>query len=138
MGVDGLAERLDALGDERLVRRARHVVTEDARVLDACVALREDDFRTLGGLMTASHASMRDDYEFTEASVDLTVEVALANGATGARMTGGGFGGCVLVLTPVEALDAIGAAVSAAFADSGRDAPATFVARPAAGAGRLS
>ncbi|MCW3157516.1 galactokinase [Micropruina sonneratiae] len=138
VSVEGLDERLEALGDERLVRRARHVVTEDARVLEACTALREDDFRALGELMTASHASMRADYEITEASVDLTVEVALAQGAAGARMTGGGFGGCVLVLAETGQLDAIGTEVTAAFTDSGRKAPPLFVARPAAGAGRLT
>ena len=138
VAADGLAERLAVLADDQLIRRARHVVTEDQRVLDACAALRADDFAALGALMTASHVSMRDDYEITEPSVDLTVETALAHGAAGARMTGGGFGGCVLVLAALDRLDEIGAAIRAAFADSGRPAPATFVARPAAGAGRLA
>ncbi len=136
--MDGLAERLAVLDDDRLIRRARHVVTEDQRVLDACAALRADDLAELGQLMTASHESMRDDYEITEASVDLAVEVALAEGAAGARMTGGGFGGCVLALAEMDLLDPIAAAVTQAFLDSGRTAPATFVARPAAGAGRLN
>ena len=138
VAADGLAERLVSLGDERLVRRARHVVTEDQRVLDACAALRADDLPRLGELMTASHVSMRDDYEITEESVDQAVEVALANGALGARMTGGGFGGCVLALASLDDVDTIAEAVTREFARSGRDAPATFVARPAAGAGRLS
>ena len=138
VAADGLAERLASLGDERLVRRARHVVTEDQRVLDACAALRADDLPRLGELMTASHVSMRDDYEITEESVDQAVEVALANGALGARMTGGGFGGCVLALASLDDVDTIAEAVTREFARSGRDAPATFVARPAAGAGRLS
>ena len=137
VAASGLAERLGVLADDRLIRRARHVVTEDQRVLDACAALRADDFAALGELMTASHASMRDDYEITEPSVDLTVETALAHGAAGARMTGGGFGGCVLVLARLERLDEIEAAVRAAFAASGRPEPAMFVARPADGAGRL-
>ncbi|MFT4295224.1 MAG: galactokinase [Micropruina sp.] len=138
VAADGLDERLAGLSDERLVRRARHVITENDRVLQACAALRRDDFAALGELMTASHASMRGDYEITEESVDLTVQTALDAGATGARMTGGGFGGCVLVLAPVESLGAITAAVTTAFVDSGRSAPATFVARPSAGAGRLN
>ena len=137
VAASGLAERLGVLADDRLIRRARHVVTEDQRVLDACAALRADDFAALGELMTASHASMRDDYEITEPSVDLTVETALAHGAAGARMTGGGFGGCVLVLARLERLDEIEAAVRAAFAASGRPEPAMFVARPADGADRL-
>ncbi len=137
VAMEGLDDRLAGLPEERLVRRARHVVTEDQRVLDACAALRSDDLVRLGELMTASHASMRDDYEITEPSVDLAVEVALANGASGARMTGGGFGGCVLVLADQTRLDALAAAVTAAFVESGRSAPATFIALPAAGAGRL-
>jgi galactokinase len=88
--------------------------------------------------MTASHASMRDDYEITEGSVDLAVEVALAEGALGARMTGGGFGGCVLALAALDQVQAMADQITEAFVKSGRDAPTTFVARPAAGAGRLN
>ena len=135
---DGLDDRLGVLRDDRLIRRARHVVTEDQRVLDACEALRADDLTRLGALMTASHTSMRDDYQITEPSVDLAVETALAQGALGARMTGGGFGGCVLVLAEIDRLDEIAATITQAFLESGRSAPATFVARPAAGAGRLN
>ena len=136
--AEGLEHTLAVLRDDRLVRRARHVVTENQRVLDACAALRNGDLATLGALMTASHRSMRDDYEITEASVDLAVEVALAQGAVGARMTGGGFGGCVLALVELDRLEPIAEAVAAAFVDAGRTMPTTFVARPSAGAGRLT
>ena len=119
-------------------KRVRHVVTEDERVLASVRALDHGDFATLGGLMTASHASMRDDYEITVATVDLAVEVALAEGALGARMTGGGFGGCVLALTPVDRVEALGAAVVEAFARAGYQPPVVFVGHPSAGARRIS
>ncbi len=119
-------------------KRVRHVVTEDDRVLASVEALDAGDFHRLGELMTASHVSMRDDYEITVPTVDLAVEVALANGALGARMTGGGFGGCVLALTPSEQVASIGAAVADAFAAAGFDAPAWFVGHPSSGARRVS
>lgn len=118
-------------------RRVRHVVTENQRVLDAMTALAAGDYPGLGRLMTASHASMRDDYEITEASVDLAVEVALAEGALGARMTGGGFGGCVLALVSADRVDAVSEAVTAAFAAAGLPQPVTFLGRPSAGARRV-
>lgn len=122
---------------EQTGRRVRHVVTENQRVLDAMTALAAGDYPGLGRLMTASHASMRDDYEITEASVDLAVEVALAEGALGARMTGGGFGGCVLALVSADRVDAVSEAVTAAFAAAGLPQPVTFLGRPSAGARRV-
>ncbi|MGC3993248.1 MAG: galactokinase [Propionicimonas sp.] len=118
-------------------RRVRHIVTEDQRVLDAMDALAADDYAELGRLMTASHASMRDDYEITERSVDLAVETALGAGALGARMTGGGFGGCVLALVHADRVEATAEAVRAAFAEAGLGEPVTFLGRPSAGARRL-
>lgn len=81
----------------RLSRRARHVVTEVARVRAAVHALRSNDLAGFGGLLQASHASLRDDFDVSTPEVDRIVEMALARGALGARMTGGGFGGCVVV-----------------------------------------
>lgn len=118
-------------------RRVRHIVTENQRVLDSVAALGAGDYPRLGELMTASHASMRDDYEITETSVDLAVETALASGALGARMTGGGFGGCVLALVAADRVATVTAAVVAAFAAAGLDEPVTFLGRPSAGARRL-
>lgn len=113
LGVDALRDVTDlepALAvladDEELVRRTRHVVTENARVLEAVDALGARDWQRFGALMTASHASMRDDYEITVPTVDQAVLSALAAGALGARMTGGGFGGTVLALLPTDQLDA--------------------------------
>ena len=85
---------------EPLNRRARHVVTENARVLAAMTAMRANALDELGALWTASHASMRDDYDVSIPDIDQIVETALASpNVYGARLTGGGFGGSVIVLT---------------------------------------
>jgi galactokinase len=87
---------------EPLNRRARHIITENARVLDAVEALREGDLERLGELLNASHASLRDDYEVSTDAVEATVERLIDHGAVGARIMGGGFGGSVLALLPPE------------------------------------
>jgi galactokinase len=122
-----------------LRRRARHVVTENARVLEVVSALREGgDPGVVGPLLTASHASLRDDFQVTVPQLDVAVEVALAAGAYGARMTGGGFGGCVIALVEAVARPVVEAAVEEAFAEHGFDRPASFVAVPSDGARRLA
>jgi len=135
--LSDLAAALDRLPNDRLRRRVRHVVTEDDRVLGARRALEQGRLPDLGPLLDASHASMRDDFEITVPTVDLAVATARAHGAIGARMTGGGFGGCIIALAPVGSADRIGTAVAAAFADQGFAAPVWFLAAPSAGAGRL-
>jgi galactokinase len=130
---------LACLPDERLSRRARHVVTENTRVLDVVSALRLGaDPRRLGPLLTASHASLRDDFEVSCAELDCAVDAALAAGAYGARMTGGGFGGCAIALVEAQAVDEVTTAVARAFAARRFARPATFLATPAAGARRLA
>jgi galactokinase len=129
-----LDDALARLDDETSRRRVRHVVTENQRVLDTVAALHAGDVRTIGPLMTASHASMRDDYEITVAEVDTAVEAALHAGAYGARMTGGGFGGCVLALVDADRADATAAAIAEAFAANGFGEPKPFVAVPGGGA----
>jgi galactokinase len=94
---------------EPLGRRARHVVTENARVLAAVEALRHADLPALGALLDASHASLRDDYEVSCEELDVATATARSHGALGARMTGGGFGGCAIALRPRTA-DATGRA----------------------------
>jgi galactokinase len=136
--VVDLDATLTRLPDEVMRRRVRHVVTENARVLEAVEALRSGKVREIGPLMTASHASMRDDYEITVAEVDHAVEVALEQGAYGARMTGGGFGGCVLALVDSPSVPRVAMAVGAAFARKGFTAPSTFTAVPSAGARRIA
>jgi galactokinase len=136
--VDDLPAALSKLDDEVARKRVRHVVTEDQRVLDTIAVLRDGNVRAVGPLMTASHVSMRDDYEITVPEVDTAVEAALSAGAYGARMTGGGFGGCVLALIDTAAAASVEAAVRDAFAARGFREPVAFVAHPAAGASRVS
>ncbi|PJG84500.1 galactokinase [Conservatibacter flavescens] len=93
--------------DRDVAKRARHIVTENQRVLDAVQALQRGDLAGLGELMGQSHDSMRDDFEITVPEVDYLVELAqVAIGKSGgARMTGGGFGGCIVALAPLDKVD---------------------------------
>jgi len=136
--VTDLDASLAALPDEVSRRRVRHVVTENQRVLDTVALLRAGRYGEIGPLLTASHVSMRDDYEITVPEVDTAVSAALDAGAYGARMTGGGFGGCVLALIDAPAAEKVGTAVASAFAEAGFTAPAAFPAVPSGGATRLS
>jgi galactokinase len=122
--------------DEETYRRARHVVTEDQRVLDAVAALRADGPAAIGDLLTASHRSMRDDFEISTPGLDLAVEISVQCGATGARMTGGGFGGSVIALTPAGLIQDLRAAISNAFREQGHARPGMFTVRPSPGARR--
>jgi galactokinase len=134
-----LDDALARLDDDLLRRRVRHVVTENARVLEVVdVLLSGNDPRDIGPVLTASHASMRDDFEITVAQVDTAVAAALEAGAYGARMTGGGFGGCVLALVDADRVDAVTAALERAYRDQGFDSPAAFVTEAHDGAHRLT
>ena len=133
-----LATALARLDDDLLRRRIRHVVTENARVLEVVAALRAgDDPRTIGPALTASHASMRDDFEITVPEIDTAATAALDAGAHGARMTGGGFGGCVLALVDTDAVEPVVRAVEAAYDAAGFRPPVAFMATAADGARRL-
>jgi galactokinase len=118
-----------------LLPRARHVVTEQARVDDLVAAARARDWAVAGALMTASHASLRDDFEVSCPELDAVVETALAHGALGARMTGGGFGGSAIALVPEDLVGGVADAVEEVFSRNGWDAPAAFTTEAAAGAG---
>jgi galactokinase len=121
-----------------LLRRARHVVTEDARVLEVVATLREGrDPRDVGPVLTAGHASLRDDFEVSTPLLDATVDAALEAGAHGARMVGGGFGGSAIALVDADAVDRVRQSVAAAYRARGSAEPRTFVAVPSAGARRL-
>ncbi len=111
-------------------RRLRHVRTENARVRDAVAALERGDWDALGRLMTASHVSLRDDYEVSSAELDAAVDAALAAGALGARMTGGGFGGSAIALVRRGHLDTVTTAVTDAFAGAGHRPPEFLLAEP--------
>lgn len=136
--VTDLDDALSRLDDEVMRKRVRHVVTENSRTLEAYEVAREGRLADLAPLLDASHASMRDDYEITVDTVDLAVETARAAGALGARMTGGGFGGCIIALCRTGEGESIAREVAAAFAAAGHQAPEWFTATPAQGAGRLA
>lgn len=143
MGVPALRDvsvedlpRAAELMDDVTFRRVRHIVTENQRVLDTVRVLREQGARAIGDLLVASHASMRDDFEISVPELDTAVDAALAAGALGARMTGGGFGGAAIALVEQDAVTAVSDAVSAAFAASGFDAPTLFTVTPSPGAHR--
>jgi len=137
LSVDDLPRAQELLDDETF-RRVRHVVTEDQRVLDTVRALREQGPTAIGELMDASHRSMRDDFEISVPELDLAVETALANGAIGARMTGGGFGGAAIALIPADAVSRLQVAIDGAFAEHGFGQPVTFTVSAADGAVRES
>ncbi len=134
---DGLDAALASIGDDVIRRRVRHIVTENQRVLDTVALLQERKIREIGPLLTASHVSMRDDFEITVAQVDVAVEAALAAGAHGARMTGGGFGGCVLALVDADKAAETTAAVARAYEERGFTAPTAWTATPGPGARKL-
>ena len=135
LAVDDLGRAADVLDDETF-RRVRHVVTENQRVIDTVRNLRAEGPTAIGALLNASHVSMRDDFEISVPELDLAVETARGAGAIGARMTGGGFGGAAIALTPRALIPAVTAAVTAAFAARGFAVPDLFVVRAADGAGR--
>jgi galactokinase len=126
---------LSAVRDPVDARRARHVLTENQRVIDCVAALSSSDYSEAGRIFTASHASMRDDFGITTERIDLIADTAVRAGALGARMTGGGFGGCVIALVPHERADAVGEAVQRAVVDAGFEQPVVTRTRAAAGAG---
>ena len=133
--VGDLARAQEVLDDETF-RRVRHVVTENQRVLDTVRSLREHGAGSIGPMLDASHVSMRDDFEISVPELDLAVETAQANGAIGARMTGGGFGGAAIALVIDALVPVITKAVGAAFAEHGYRAPAIFTVHASQGARR--
>jgi len=139
IGVGDLDKAARVL-DEETFRRVRHVVTEDERVLSTVRELRagalEADPAVIGALLTASHESMRDDFEITTPALDLAAATALDAGAVGARMTGGGFGGAIIALVAGDRAARLGDAITAAFARAGFPAPQLSTVTPSAGARR--
>jgi galactokinase len=131
-------DRARGILDDVTFRRVRHVVTEDQRVLDTVRLLEADGPTSIGALLDASHRSLRDDFEVSVPELDLAVETALQNGAIGARMTGGGFGGAAIALMPIDGVSRLQVAVDGAFAEHGFGAPETFAVRPSDGALRES
>jgi galactokinase len=122
------------LPDDALRRYTRHIVTENDRVLQTVGLLRSGGLAEIGPLLDASHESMRADYRITTEQIDVMAATLRAVGAVGARMTGGGFGGCVIALIAPDAVDEAVAAVQRAMADGGYGATPAFTVRQA-GAG---
>ena len=139
LGVPALRDATpDMLGrlDGELLRRARHVVTEQQRVRRVVTALRDGDPAAVGPELTASHASLRDDFEVSTTELDAAVDAARGAGALGARLVGGGFGGSVLALVARDDLAAVGEAVTARAAREGHRVPTLREVAPSAGARR--
>ncbi|MFF3913009.1 galactokinase [Streptomyces sp. NPDC001852] len=135
---DGLDAALARLGDEEeVVRLVRHVVTEDRRVERVVELLRAGETRAIGPVLTEGHVSLRDDFRISCPELDLVVDTALANGALGARMTGGGFGGSAIVLAETADVDTLTKAIEEAFATAAFTSPRVFEAVPSAGARRV-
>ena len=137
LGVEDLRDAtegdLSLLSGEEL-KRARHVLSENARVLEAVEALENRDFDGFGRLMYASHASLRDDFEVSTPELNTFVEAAEEHGAAGARLTGAGFGGCAIALVPEGETAALTNACEQAFAERSFEEPAFYEFLPAAGA----
>jgi galactokinase len=119
-----------------LYRRCRHVISEIQRVRDAAEALQKGELRLFGELMRQSHASLRDDYEVSCPELDAMVNIASKQpGVYGARMTGGGFGGCTINLVKKEAVSRITAQIAAEYEQATRVRPEIYVSGAAAGVG---
>ncbi|WP_039916762.1 galactokinase [Cellvibrio mixtus] len=133
-----LGDLLDAEGilDDLSFRRARHVLTENARTLIAADALAKGDLSTLVKVMGESHISMRDDFNITTPTIDRLVEIiaAAGEGQAGARMTGGGFGGCVVAVAPAAVIPRLMAAVSHTYEQETGCVPTLIPAKASAGA----
>ena len=130
-----IQSRLKVPFDEVLLRRARHVVTENQRVLAATEALKTANWSTLGELLFESHHSLRDDYEVSCEELDVLVELAQAqDDVFGARMTGGGFGGCIVALVDREALSSVATSISQGYVQRVGLSPQCYRVKPASGA----
>ncbi len=122
--------------DELIFRRARHVLTENQRTLDAAKALSEGNLIGLVKVMAESHVSMRDDFNITVPAIDMLVDIlaVAGEGKAGARMTGGGFGGCVVAVAPADVIPQLVAAVETHYQEQTGCTPTLIRAKASAGA----
>jgi galactokinase len=124
---------------EVIFRRCRHIVSENARVLDSAKALEQGDLAALGEDMAASHKSLRDDFEVSCEELDLMVDIAQRQaGVIGARMTGGGFGGCTINLVETDQNDAFRANVVEQYQRATGITPEIYVSSAGEGAREIS
>lgn len=135
--VESSLSALAGVGDGEVLKRARHVLTEQARVLHVVEVLRAGSPAEMGPDLFAGHASLRDDFEVSCAELDAVIDAARASGAIGARMTGAGFGGSAIVLADQARLGAIESAVRASFDEQGFASPHCFPVTASAGAHRM-
>jgi galactokinase len=138
LSVEELPAALAKLGDDVLGRRVHHVVTENDRVARTVELLRAGDVAGIADLLVASHRSLQHDYEVSCPELDEAVESALAAGAIGARMTGGGFGGSIVALVPTDLVDAVIRGVNTAFDRRHFTAPVPRLVTPSDGARQIS
>jgi galactokinase len=142
LGVDSLRDaNLEMLEGGRLsdeqCQRARHVITENNRVVAAVEAMSEDRFEALGDLLTESHRSLAGDFEVSIPELDIAVDAAVDAGAYGARMTGAGFGGCAIALVPPDRTRQVEESVTDAFHERDFEPPGFLPAKPSTGAHRI-
>lgn len=137
VSLDSLDDALSALSSIELRRRVRHVVTENARVIEAVSILRDGRPAALGPVLSRSHASLRDDFEVSSPQLDTAVEGAVQAGALGARMTGAGFGGSVIALVEATGLQSVAESVTTALGQAGFATPRFLTATASDGARRL-
>jgi galactokinase len=136
---DATEEHLPLIGDEVARKRARHVLSENRRVTEFVEACRNGDTSEMGSLFLASHRSLQHDYEVSCAELDFLVDTAMETpGVHGARMTGGGFGGCTVTLVDPAAVDQFEETLQQAYRARFNIDPTFYRVRPSAGAGRVS
>ena len=135
---ENMAAALAQITDDVVRRRARHVISEQGRVLKVVGLLESGRPAEIGPVLSAGHLSLRDDYEVSCAELDAVVDVALASGALGARMTGAGFGGSAVVLVELAKAKAVTIAVGKAFAARGFSPPQTIEIVAGDGAARIA
>jgi galactokinase len=125
--------------EETVAKRARHVITENIRTQAAADALTKGDLKEMGRLMAESHASMRDDFEITVPPIDALVEIVagVIGDAGGVRMTGGGFGGCIVALAPQEFVPAVEAAIAEKYPTTSGLEATVYVCQASAGVGEF-
>jgi galactokinase len=136
VSLEQLEGARDRVGDVRF-RRSRHVVSENTRTVEAAEALRRRDWDTVGRLMLASHASLRDDFQVSCGELDLLVDLAMAAGpgaVIGSRMTGGGFGGCTISLVRRGGVDQVIDHIEEGYRKAAGREATVFVTRPVDGA----